>query len=144
MSDQSLHHPVPADSGRRRRVAAVGVAYSDCGRVDHATALQLHAQAARRALADSGLPRSVIDGVASAGLGLLAPVEICEYLGLRPAWTDSTAVGGSTWAADPAAGGQHHRQPATAIGLRATGYGLRATGSGSGAADQGQRTTCPA
>jgi hypothetical protein len=130
MSDQSLRHPVPADSGRRRWVAAVGVAHSDCGRVDHATAFQLYAQAARRALADSGLPRSVIDGVASAGLGLLAPVEICEYRGLRPAWTDSTAVGGSTWAADPAAGGQHHGQPATAIRLRA--------------ADQGQRTTCPA
>jgi acetyl-CoA acetyltransferase len=93
----SLHTPVPQDSPRRRRVAVVGVAHSDCGRVDDATAFQLHAQAARRALADSGLPRSVIDGVASAGLGLLAPVEVSEYLGLRPRWTDSTSVGGSTW-----------------------------------------------
>jgi acetyl-CoA acetyltransferase len=75
----------------------VGVALSDCGRVDDATPFQLHAQAARRALADSGLPKDVIDGVASAGLGILAPVEVCEYLGLRPTWTDSTSVGGSTW-----------------------------------------------
>ena len=97
MSAPTLHSPVPAGAVRRRRVAVVGVAHSDCGRVDGATAFQLHAQAARRALADSGLPRSVIDGVASAGLGLLAPVEICEYLGLRPTWTDSTSVGGSTW-----------------------------------------------
>jgi len=93
----TLHAPVPQDSAHRRRVAVVGVAHSDCGRVDDLTAFQLHAQAARRALADSGLPRSVVDGVASAGLGLLAPVEVAEYLGLRPRWADSTSVGGSTW-----------------------------------------------
>ncbi len=81
----------------RRRVAVVGVALSDCGRVDGPTPYALHAQAARRALADSGLDRSVIDGFASAGLGVLAPVEVAEYLGLRPTWVDSTSVGGSTW-----------------------------------------------
>ncbi|MGW7414436.1 thiolase C-terminal domain-containing protein [Streptomyces sp. NPDC054863] len=80
-----------------RKVAVVGVALSDCGRVDEATPYALHAQAARRALADSGLDRSVIDGFASAGLGTLAPVEVAEYLGLRPRWVDSTSVGGSTW-----------------------------------------------
>ncbi|WAU85641.1 acetyl-CoA acetyltransferase [Streptomyces sp. Qhu-G9] len=80
-----------------RRVAVVGVALSDCGRLDEATPYALHAQAARRALADSGLDRSVIDGFASAGLGTLAPVEVAEYLGLRPTWVDSTSVGGSTW-----------------------------------------------
>ncbi|MEU8892227.1 acetyl-CoA acetyltransferase [Streptomyces sp. NPDC048442] len=82
---------------RPRRVAVAGVALSDCGRVDQATSYALHAQAARRALADSGLDRSVIDGFASAGLGTLAPVEVAEYLGLRPRWVDSTSVGGSTW-----------------------------------------------
>ncbi|MEU8434948.1 acetyl-CoA acetyltransferase [Streptomyces sp. NPDC029216] len=86
--------PLPAP---RRRVAVVGVALSDCGRVDGPTPYALHAQAARRALADSGLDRSVIDGFASAGLGVLAPVEVAEYLGLRPTWVDSTSVGGSTW-----------------------------------------------
>jgi acetyl-CoA acetyltransferase len=80
-----------------RRVAVAGVQLSDCGRVDDATAFSLHAQAARRALADSGLPREAIDGLASAGLGTLAPVEVAEYLGLRPRWVDSTSVGGSTW-----------------------------------------------
>jgi acetyl-CoA acetyltransferase len=30
-------------------------------------------------------------------MGLLAPVEIGEYLGLRPTWADGTGVGGSTW-----------------------------------------------
>ncbi|MDF3293435.1 thiolase C-terminal domain-containing protein [Streptomyces silvisoli] len=80
-----------------RKVAVVGVALADCGRVDERTAYALHAQAARRALADSGLDRSVIDGFGSAGLGTLAPVEVAEYLGLRPTWVDSTSVGGSTW-----------------------------------------------
>ncbi|MFF8906582.1 thiolase C-terminal domain-containing protein [Streptomyces olivaceoviridis] len=80
-----------------RKVAVVGVALSDCGRVDDATAYALHAQAARRALADAGLARTVVDGFASAGLGTLAPVEVAEYLGVRPTWVDSTSVGGSTW-----------------------------------------------
>lgn len=29
--------------------------------------------------------------------GHAPPAEVAEYLGLRPAWVDSTAVGGSTW-----------------------------------------------
>ncbi|KUN97602.1 thiolase C-terminal domain-containing protein [Streptomyces caeruleatus] len=80
-----------------RKVAVVGVALADCGRVDDATPYALHAQAARRALADAGLGRGVVDGFASAGLGTLAPVEVAEYLGLRPTWVDSTSVGGATW-----------------------------------------------
>ncbi|MER5373795.1 acetyl-CoA acetyltransferase [Streptomyces sp. NPDC002553] len=80
-----------------RRVAVVGAALSDCGRVDDATPYALHAQAARRALADAGLDRAHVDGFASAGLGALAPVEVADYLGLRPTWVDSTSVGGSTW-----------------------------------------------
>lgn len=81
----------------QRKVAIVGISLSDCGRVDGPTSYALHAQAARRALADSGLDRSVIDGFGSAGLGTLAPVEVAEYLGLKPRWVDSTAVGGATW-----------------------------------------------
>ncbi|MEU1195407.1 acetyl-CoA acetyltransferase [Streptomyces sp. NPDC005813] len=80
-----------------RKVAVVGVSLSDCGRVDGVTPYALHAQAARRALADAGLDRGLVDGFASAGLGTLAPAEVAEYLGLRPDWVDSTSVGGSTW-----------------------------------------------
>ncbi|MFJ2771937.1 thiolase C-terminal domain-containing protein [Streptomyces sp. NPDC087300] len=86
-----------ASRSTSRKVAVVGVALSDCGRVDEATPYALHAQAARNALADSGLGREVIDGIASAGLGTLAPVEVAEYLGLKPRWVDSTSVGGATW-----------------------------------------------
>ncbi|WP_420034956.1 thiolase C-terminal domain-containing protein [Streptomyces sp. cg28] len=84
-------------TGSQNKVAITGIALSDCGRVDEATPYALHAQAARRALADAGLTPDVIDGVASAGLGTLAPVEVAEYLGLKPRWVDSTSVGGSTW-----------------------------------------------
>ncbi len=80
-----------------RRVAIVGAALSDIGRVDNATPLDLHAQAARRAVADAGLTPQDVDGFASAGLGTLPPIEVAEYLGLKPRWVDSTQVGGSTW-----------------------------------------------
>ncbi|WP_045877930.1 acetyl-CoA acetyltransferase [Pseudofrankia sp. DC12] len=78
-------------------VAVVGAALSDCGRVDTMTPFALHHQAAARALADAGLSHADVDGFGSTGLGVLQPVELAEYLGLRPTWVDSTGVGGSTW-----------------------------------------------
>jgi len=80
-----------------KRVALVGAALSDIGRVDTHTAYELHYQAASRALADAGLTKDDVDGLCSSGLGLLTPTEIGEYLGLRPTWVDGTGVGGSTW-----------------------------------------------
>jgi acetyl-CoA acetyltransferase len=80
-----------------KRVALVGAALSDIGRVDTKTPYELHYQAASRAIADAGLTKNDIDGLASSGTGLLTPVEIGEYLGLRPTWVDGTGVGGSTW-----------------------------------------------
>ncbi|MBT2364671.1 acetyl-CoA acetyltransferase [Streptomyces sp. ISL-10] len=96
-STPSTVRSAPARIRTPRKVAVVGTALSDCGRVDGPTPYTLHAQAARRALADSGLDRSVVDGLCSAGLGALAPIDVAEYLGLRPTWVDSTAVGGATW-----------------------------------------------
>jgi acetyl-CoA acetyltransferase len=80
-----------------RSVAIVGAALSACGRVDDKTAYELHFQAAARALADAGLAKSDVDGFMSTGLGMLAPIELAEYLGLRPTWVDSTSVGGAAW-----------------------------------------------
>jgi acetyl-CoA acetyltransferase len=79
------------------RVAIVGAALSDIGRVDTHSAHELHWQATSSALADAGLSKEDVDGLASSGTGLLAPVEIAEYLGLRPTWVDGTGVGGSTF-----------------------------------------------
>lgn len=78
------------------RVAVVGAALSDCGRVPDKTAMALMAQAARRAVADAGLTKDDIDGFGGHGT-LLPPVEVSEYLGLRPTWVDATNVGGSSW-----------------------------------------------
>ncbi len=81
----------------RRRVAIVGAALSDCGRVDDKSAFQLHHQASKRALADAGLAKTDVDGFMSASAGIMAPVELAEYLGLRPTYVDGTQVGGSIW-----------------------------------------------
>ncbi|MCT7659005.1 acetyl-CoA acetyltransferase [Mycobacterium deserti] len=78
------------------RVAIVGAALSDCGRVPDKTATALMAQAARRAVADAGLTKNDIGGFGGHGT-LLPPVEVSEYLGLRPSWVDGTNVGGSSW-----------------------------------------------
>jgi len=80
-----------------KKVAIVGAALSDIGRVDTKTPFELHYQATTRAIADAGLTKADIDGFGSSGMGMLAPIEICEYLGLRPTWIDGTGVGGSTW-----------------------------------------------
>ena len=80
----------------RNRVAIVGAALSDCGRVPDKTAMALMAQSSRRAIADAGLTKDDIDGFGGHGT-LLPPVEVSEYLGLRPVWVDATNVGGSSW-----------------------------------------------
>src|SRR4051794_2359462 len=80
-----------------RRVAIVGAALSDCGRVDTKSPFELHYQAASRAVADAGLTKADIDGFASNGTGTLAPAEVAEYVGVFPTWVDGTGVGGSTW-----------------------------------------------
>src|SRR5688500_15165845 len=79
------------------RVAIVGAALSDCGRVDVLSPFHLHQQAASRALADAGLTKADVDGFGSCGMGMLPPVEIAEYLGLQPTWADGTSVGGASW-----------------------------------------------
>ncbi len=75
-----------------RRVAIVGAALSDCGRVDDKTAYELHYQATARALEDAGLTRDDVDGFMSTGTGVLAPIEVADYLGLKPRWVDGTNV----------------------------------------------------
>lgn len=78
------------------RVAIVGAGLSDCGRVPDKTAMALMAQSARCAIADAGLTKDDVEGFGAHGT-LLPPVEVSEYLGLRPTWVDATNVGGSSW-----------------------------------------------
>jgi acetyl-CoA acetyltransferase len=90
-------------SGRERDLrgstAVVGVAESDLGEVGpHLSSLDLIGQATVRALADAGLQKSDIDGLfCHSAFFQLPPVAAAEYLGIRPRYSDSTAVGGGTF-----------------------------------------------
>ncbi len=80
-----------------RRVAIAGVGLSGLPGAPEATPYALHFQAGRAALDEAGLHPADVDGFGSTGLGAIAPIEVAEYMGLRPRWLDSTAVGGATW-----------------------------------------------
>ena len=82
-----------------RRVAIVGAALSDIGRVDDKTAYELHHQATTRALADAGLGKDDVGGFMSCGAGTFMPLDVAEYMGIANQlnWIDSTQVGGSSW-----------------------------------------------
>ena len=82
------------------RIAIVGVAESEYGRVPHLTEMQMHAQATWRALEESGLRKEEIDGVfCSAHSPGMPTVMLCEYLQLFPRYSDSTSIGGSSFEA---------------------------------------------
>jgi acetyl-CoA acetyltransferase len=76
--------------------AVVGVADSDIG-ITGKTALELLTQASLAALADAGLTLKDVDGLATAGISRMATVQIAEYFGIQPRWTDGTMVGGSSF-----------------------------------------------
>ena len=76
-------------------VALVGAAETtQLGKVPDMSQLQLHADAALNALADSGLKPSDLDGVATAGA---SPMDLVQYLGIEPRWVDGTSVGGCSF-----------------------------------------------
>jgi len=79
-----------------RRAAIVGVAESDLG-ITKRSILELHAQAATRAVADAGLALADVDGLFTTGVPRFPAVQVAEYLGLRPRWTDTTFSGGSSF-----------------------------------------------
>lgn len=85
-----------------RPVAAIaGVGEAGIGIHPDRTALQIQAEAAVRAIADAGLEPGDIDGVTATKGGDLLPgdrpaLEIAEYLGLCPVFTDSTLAGGAS------------------------------------------------
>ena len=82
-------------TSRQREIAIVGVAESDVmGTVPNKSSLQHHAEAAYNALEDAGLAKSDINGLLTAGFSTLATAE---YLGIQPAFTDNTSVGGSSF-----------------------------------------------
>ncbi|MDP7104537.1 MAG: acetyl-CoA acetyltransferase [SAR202 cluster bacterium] len=78
-----------------RSVAIAGVAESDeIGKVENKSSLQHHAESAYNALEDAGIKMSEVDGLLSAGFSTLT---LAEYMGIEPKYTDTTAVGGSSF-----------------------------------------------
>lgn len=80
-----------------QKVAIAGVGLSGLPGESEATPYALNFRASRKALCEAGLRPSDVDGFASFGLGAFQPIEVAEYLGLKPRWLDSTGVGGATW-----------------------------------------------
>ena len=76
-------------------VAVVGAAETTgLGTLPEMSMIELHAEAARNALADAGLAPSDIDGIATAGP---LPMEVSHHLGITPRWLDGTMVGGCSF-----------------------------------------------
>jgi len=87
-------------SGQLRGFASiVGAAESDIGRVaEGLTSLDLAGQAARRAAEDAGIPLHEVDGVFSATSHYaMSALELSEYLGIRPRYSDSNNLGGASF-----------------------------------------------
>lgn len=84
----------------RGRTAIVGAGQSDVGRVPGKSVLALAAQAAKAALADSGMERREIDGVLCSS-AFAAPfhrfsVAFSEYFGIVPTFSNTLQVSGAT------------------------------------------------
>ncbi len=73
----------------------VGAAETErLGTIADLSALELHADAGRRALADAGLTIADVDGIAAAGH---SPIAVAHYLGITPTYVDGTMVGGCSY-----------------------------------------------
>jgi acetyl-CoA acetyltransferase len=79
----------------KQQVAIVGAAETtELGTIPHLSTIELHADAARNAIADCGIDPKQIDGVACAGQ---SPVAVAQYLGITPRYVDGTSVGGCSF-----------------------------------------------
>lgn len=76
-------------------IAIVGAAETtEIGVLPDTSVLDLHANAARNAMADAGLTPADIDGVATTGL---LSLDVSHHLGITPRWLDGTGVGGCSF-----------------------------------------------
>lgn len=84
---------------KRGSAVIVGAAESDLGAVaQNMSVFDLMAQGVIRALNDSGLTLDQVDGVFCAtSQSRMSSLHLCEYLGIDPAYADSTFVGGASF-----------------------------------------------
>ena len=82
----------------KKSCAIAGVAESRLGVVPDSTVLTLQAEAMVAALAEAGLEKTDVDAVFSSGnWGRLPQLQISEYLGIQPSYSDNTSVGGASF-----------------------------------------------
>ena len=81
-------------------VAIVGSAEADeIGVVPDKSAVQLHAEAATSALAHANLELRDVDALFTCGIDFLPTLIVAEYLGIRPRFSSSNSIGGSSFVA---------------------------------------------
>ena len=102
------------DGLRRGSAAIIGVAESDLGAVaQDMSPIDLMAQGIHRALADCGLKPRDVDGLLCAtAQSRTSGLNLAEYLGISPAFIDTTILGGSSFMFHVA-----HAQAALQLGL---------------------------
>jgi acetyl-CoA acetyltransferase len=102
------------DGLQRGSAAIVGIAESDLGAVaKEMTPIDLMAQGIQRALADCGLHLRDVDGLICATTqSRTSGLALSEYLGISPAFIDTTILGGSSFMFHVA-----HAQAALQLGL---------------------------
>src|SRR6201982_517765 len=102
------------DGLQRSSAAIVGVAESDLGAVaKEMSPIDLMAQGIQRALADCGLHLRDVDGLICATTqSRPSGLPLSEYLGISPAFIDTTILGGSSFMFHVA-----HAQAALQLGL---------------------------
>jgi len=84
----------------RGSVAIVGVGQAGIGDATGFTAIEILADAARKAVIDAGMKMTDIDGLATcSSAASMWSLPVAEYLGLRPQFINSTMIGGSSFIA---------------------------------------------
>jgi acetyl-CoA acetyltransferase len=82
----------------RGSVAIVGVGHAGLGEAHGRTEMEILAEAAHNAVTEAGLSMRDIDGIATASVSsTMWALPVSEYLGIQPAFVDSTMLGGSSF-----------------------------------------------
>ena len=86
------------DTSLRGSVAITGCATAAIGDAGGLTDLEATSLAVHAAVKDAGLQMSQVDGLMSASLSSsMWVVKLAEYLGIRPAFSESTGIGGASF-----------------------------------------------
>lgn len=84
----------------RGSVAVTGVGVAGLGEAHGFSEIEILSQAAHNAIADAGLTLDDIDGLCTANLNIaMWPLNVVEYLGIRPTFIEGTNIGGSAFVA---------------------------------------------